>query len=106
MILSTSRNGAGSAACGRRLEGAGHAASRVELIGQLLGDREDRTLVDASRIEGDLGQRQGQCGQPIMALLLLQRTGGLDRELARPSAWFCLIVSPGTFKATDPAAAV
>ena len=75
-----------------------------QLIGQLLGDREDRALVDASRVEGDLDQWQAERGQPIMALLLLQRARGLDREL-RGQGLVLLDRQPGTFKITEPAAA-
>ena len=62
MILSTSRKRHCHAGVGWRLrmpsrDSRSSRGLQAHLIGQLLGDRKDRTLVDAAMIEGDLNQR-------------------------------------------------
>ncbi len=62
----------------------GRAQSRdlqVELALQLPGDGEQRTLVDAGRVEGDLGQRHPEGGQGVPPAALLEGLRGLDGEL-------------------------
>jgi hypothetical protein len=54
---------------------------QIDLIGQLLGYREDRTFVDAFMIKGNLNQRVAQRCQAVMALLFLEGACGLDCEL-------------------------
>src|SRR4249920_2951105 len=54
---------------------------QAHLISQLIRDRQDRAIVDASMVEGNLDQWETESRQPIMALLLLQRARRLDREL-------------------------
>ena len=77
-----------------------------DLAAELVGDGEDRVLVDAAGVEGDLGDRLAEAVQHSASPPVVQRPGGLDARTRRPAPCCRLPRSRGRSRLPLPSANV